>query len=299
MRLLAFLEALVSVGFWSSSPPLVKLSLVEVGPFELAGLRYSGAFLCLLPLLILRSRDVIRTLTPWEWGRLLIMGVITFPVGNGLIFWGQRTLAATTSSFLLISIPLFTLFLGVIWLRERPKGIQWLGIAIALLGSLIFFGWRFDMSDALAVGATLVGSAALATRGTMAREFARVGKVDSLVLSGVPLGIGGALLLIIAPVDVMPASRVLGIVAWLAVFNTALAHVVWNHALRWLKAFEISFVASLMPMGTALLAPVLLGEEVTSSAWAGIVVSVIGVILVSIGGGRDKSDLSSGVSPHA
>jgi drug/metabolite transporter (DMT)-like permease len=51
-----------------------------------------------------------------------------------------------------------------------------------------------------------------------------------------------------------------------------------------MQAFEISITANMMPIGTALLAPIILEEPVSRMAWLGMVISLIGVVLVGIGG---------------
>ena len=51
-----------------------------------------------------------------------------------------------------------------------------------------------------------------------------------------------------------------------------------------MQAFEISITGNLMPIGTALLAPLFLSEMVSGMAWLGMSISLIGVVLVGLGG---------------
>ena len=48
-RLVAILQALLVTFLWSTSWVLIKIGLAEIPPLTLAGLRYSLAFLFLLP----------------------------------------------------------------------------------------------------------------------------------------------------------------------------------------------------------------------------------------------------------
>ncbi len=294
-RWMALGEAIFVVAIWSTSPTLVKLALGNLSPLQLAGARYFGAFLILLPLMLWRSLKVLRSLSRGAWMRLALMGLLAFPIGNGLLFWGLETLPATTSAFLLTTIPIFTLFIGMIWLKERPNWIQGIGFLLAIVGGLIFFGMRIEAADGLAVVATVVGSFALAIFGSMARDFVRKDEANSTVLAAVPMCIGGGLLLVIAPVTQVPPMPVLGILVLLAVVNSALAFMIWNHALRSLQAFEISIVGNLMPIGTALIAPVLLGEMVSGRAWLGMAVALVGVMLVGIAGDRNSDTVNEDV----
>lgn len=295
MRLLAFAEAMLVVLLWSASPPLVKLALANLSPLQLAGVRYFSASLILLPFLLWKSRQILRNLSASAWLRLALMGILAYPIGNGLLFWGLETLPATTSSFLLSAIPIYTLVAGIFWLRERPNRLQGVGFVLALFGGVIFFGTRIESADTLAVAASLLAGISLTIFGLIARDFVRKGEVNSIVLTTVPMFIGGALLMLIAPVNELPPLPEIGIVAWLAIMNSALAYMLWNHALKRLQAFEISIVGNLMPIGTALLAPLMLGEAVSGRAWLGMAVALAGVMLVGIAGDRPTTVAAEGV----
>lgn len=286
MPVLPLLESVLVVGIWSTSFPLVKISLAELSPLQVAGVRYFGAFVALIPFLLTRSRKTLKKLPLGSWVRLGAMGVIGYPLGNGLLFWGLQFLHTTTSAFLLNAMPLATLALGVVWLKESPTRVQLVGLVVALGSGVFFFGTNIPSADVVPIVATLLGAVCLAVFGVMAREFARDGQVDGVTLAGVPLFIGGGLLVIMVPPADAPSARVFFVLVWLAVVNSALAYLVWNHALRRLQAFEISIVANLMPMGTALIAPLLVGETVEAGAWLGMGVALAGVILVGLGGRR-------------
>lgn len=286
MPIFPLIESILVVGVWSTSFPLVKISLTELSPFQVAGVRYFGAFLVLIPIMLVRSRKTLRSLSPSDWGRMAVMGVIGYPIGNSLLFWGLQSLHSTTSAFLLNAMPLATLALGVVWLNEKPTRLQLVGLAVALGGGLVFFGTHIPTEEVVPILVTVFGAVCLAVFGVMAREFARDGLVDGVTLAALPLFFGGGLLVAVVPPTQLPSPRVVSVLIWLAVLNSALAYLVWNHALRRLQAFEISIVANLMPMGTGLIAPLLIGETVEPAAWAGIGVALAGVVLVGLGGRR-------------
>lgn len=286
MPVLPLLESVIVVAIWSSSFPLVKISLTELSPFQVAGVRYFGAFIALTPILLTRSRATLKHLPRRSWVKLALMGVISYPLGNSMLFWGLQSLHSTTSAFLLNSMPLATLALGVVWLKERPTRLQLVGLVIALAGGLVFFGTRIPSAEAIPIVVTLLGAVCLSIFGVMAREFARDGLVDGVTLAAIPLLFGGGVLMIAVPPAYIPSARVSAVLVWLAIVNSAVAYLLWNHALKRLQAFEISIVANLMPMGTGLLAPFLIGESVGASAWIGIGVALAGVVLVGLGSRR-------------
>ncbi len=65
-----------------------------------------------------------------------------------------------------------------------------------------------------------------------------------------------------------------------------LAFLIWNHARQKLKAFEMSITLNLMPIGTALISPWLIGETIPGRAWIGMLVTLVGVLLVGFTGER-------------
>jgi drug/metabolite transporter (DMT)-like permease len=283
-RLLAFLQALLVVVFWSASPPLSKIAYSELTPVQVTAIRYCGASLLLFPLVWMRSRPTLGALKKISWLQLMVMGILGFSLGNTVLYIGLKTLPATTTSFLMNGIPIATLILGALTLKEKPRWLQWVGILMAMIGGLIFFGGKIEVVQIMAVSLSLLGVVLISIYGLMARGMTRTGRIDAVSLSAIPMGFGSLFLLAFSwPFPVL-SWRIIGILVWLTVINSAIAFVIWNNALKHMQAFEISITANMMPIGTALLAPIILEEPVSRMAWLGMVISLIGVVLVGIGG---------------
>ncbi len=281
-RFLALLETLLVTILWASSFVLVKLALKEVGPLTTAGLRYFIAFLVLTPFLLHR-RIAMRLVKPRTWLVLLLIGLSAYTIGNGAFFWGLKYLPATTTSFLMSVNPILILLAGIWWLKEVPTRIQMIGVVVCLAGSVLFFFNGLKADEPLGLLITVVGLLGFALFGILSRAVARERQVDTLTLTAVPLGFGGGLLLILALIfEGVPhvSLRVGGILLWLALANTAVAYMLYNHSLRILTALEMNVMLNLSPLGTALLAWLLLGEKVTILQLVGMVVLIVGVVLV-------------------
>ncbi len=78
---------------------------------------------------------------------------------------------------------------------------------------------------------------------------------------------------------------------WLIVPSSMIAFVIWNHARRNLKAFEMTITLNLMPIGTALISPWLIGETISGRAWVGMLVTLVGVLLVGFLGERTSESV--------
>lgn len=117
----------------------------------------------------------------------------------------------------------------------------------------------------------------------LAREIARSRQVDNITLTGIPLGIGcGFLLLLAALTEGIPHMPffVWGVIFGLALVNTLLAYLLYNHSLRHLTAVEANVILNLTPLGTAIIAWATLGERLVSIQITGMVLVVVGVSLI-------------------
>ena len=281
-RLIALAESFLVTLIWSSTFVVVKIGLETLGPLTIAGLRYLLGAIVLLPFLIKR-RSLKISLPRKIWWRLILIGVSAYTLGNGALFWGLKYLPATTGSFLLSLIPLLVLAGGALLLKEIPTGWQIFGVILSLLGGGLFFSTGLQAGEPkglLFVGIGLVGILSFTLLG---RSLAREKILDTLTLTTLPLAIGGLLSTLIALfVEGIPqfSGRSWLIVLWLAVVNTALGYMLYNHSLRELTALEINMIMNLSPLFTALLSWFMLGERLGPIQILGMVIMIVGVIFV-------------------
>lgn len=290
-RMIAIGESLLVTLIWSSSFIVVKFGLETLGPLTIAGLRYFLGALLLLPFLIKRGVP-IKTISKEYWPQFVLIGISAYTIGNGALFWGLKYIPATTGSFLLSLIPLLVLAGGAFLLKEIPSRWQIFGVFLSLFGSILFFSSGFKPGEPkgiLIVGCGLVG---FLTFSLMGRRIARERKLDTLTLTTIPLMIGGILSLVIALfVEGIPhfnGSSLL-IVLWLAVVNTALAYIIYNHSLRELTALEMNIIMNLSPIFTALLSWGILGEKLVLIQIFGMLIVIEGVIFVQRFNGLNRS----------
>ena len=272
----------VATSLWASSFVLVKLALPHMGPLTIAGLRYFLGFLILLPFLHHRQR---RRQKPRHrpWFMLAAIGLSSYTLGNGAAFWALEYLTATTASFVISTVPLFMLIIGALRLAEIPTRRQVFGVFLGLLGALLFFSPGFQPQEPLGLVISAAGLVGFIIFSTLGREVARARNVGTVALTAIPLGFGGGTLLLLSlPLEGIPTAPLQPwlIILWLSVVNTVLAYIVYNHALQTLTALEMSVMLNLSPIGTAILAWLLLDEHLTSLQIVGIIVLVLAAFLV-------------------
>src|SRR3712207_6285326 len=95
VHLAAVLQALLVTFLWSTSWVLIKFGLDDLPALTFAGLRYTLAFLCLLPFLVHPARRAdIRSLSHADWTRLGALGLLFYAVTQGAQFVGLAYLPA-------------------------------------------------------------------------------------------------------------------------------------------------------------------------------------------------------------
>jgi drug/metabolite transporter (DMT)-like permease len=281
----AILQALLVTFLWSTSWLLIKTGLDEIPPLTFAGLRYMLAFALLLPGLWMHRAEV-RALSATDWRGLLLLGLVFYAMTQGGQFVTLKYLGATTFSLLLNFSSLLVAAFGIVSLREHPSRLQWAGIGLFLAGVLLYFLPLSGMAgQALGFALAAFTVCANAAASVMGRAVNQRGSISPLVVTGLSMGVGAVLLLATGLAvqglpTISPAGW--GIVAWLAVVNTALAFTLWNRSLRVLSAVESSVINNTMLVQIAVLAWLFLGESLGVREVAGLVLAAAGILLAQL-----------------
>jgi drug/metabolite transporter (DMT)-like permease len=283
----AVFQALFVTFLWSTSFVVVKIGLKDIPALTFAGLRYTLAFVCLLPLAI-RSGQVawLRGLSSGWWARLIVLGLVFYSVTQGAVFLSLVYLPAATVSLLLSFTPVFVALLGISMLGERPTVLQWGGTALCLAGVLVYF-YPVFLPRQEVVGLIVVGVGLLANALSMVlgRQVNRSSSLEPLAVTVVSMGFGGVVLLI-GGILVQGLPRLTSLhwamILWLAVVNSAFAFTLWNRTLRTLSAMESSIINNTMLFQIAVLAWIFLGEGLNRGEVLGMVLAVLGTLAVQM-----------------
>lgn len=285
---LAVLQAFFVTVLWSSSFVIIKFGLQEIPPLIFAGLRYTIAALILLfaTLLHPRQRAALKSLNRRWWGLLGLYGIVYYTITMGTQFIGLALLPAITVSFILNFTTILVVLLGFLFLHERPTLKQLLLIVVALVGTGFYF-FPLDLPSAALFGILIIIISLIANSfsAILGRAVNREGTIPPLLVTSISMIIGTIFLLVSGLlVDGLPTLTPFGllIVLWLAIVNTALTFTLWNNAMRYLRALEITIINSTMMAQIAILALVFLGEAPTLLDWIGIILVMVAAMLIQI-----------------
>lgn len=271
---------LVTVAVWGSTYTITRAALTEIGPFALSVLRLAIAFVALYPLAHRRGYRPRMSVQP----RYLGFGLTGIAGYFGLQNLALGYTSAVSAVLIQGLIPAITTVAAVLLLGERLRPLQWLGIALAVVGTAIVsqaagqeaVGANPLLGNLLMVACVLVWTAyTIQGKRLTAREPAVVNTTAS-ILAGT---------LILAPLaawelrDGLPSLSPLtwAAVFYLALVASALTLFLWNYALETVPASLATAYLNLMPIvgvgfglaaGEPLLLPQLLGGALTlSGVW--------------------------------
>ncbi|MBN1371414.1 MAG: EamA family transporter [Anaerolineaceae bacterium] len=285
-HLKSVLQALLVTFLWSTSWVLIKIGLqTDLPALTFAGLRYTLAFLCLLPFALISPthRSVLRSLPKAAWSKLILLGIVFYTLTQGAQFVSLSYLPAATVTLLISFTPVLVASFSGLLNKEAPSTNQWMGILLSTLGVIIYFlplniPARQIIGLLVALGALVANSAG----SLLGRQANHQSPLPPILITTISMGIGGILLL--AAGGITQGFGHLNfthwlIIVWLAVVNTAFAFTLWNRTLRALTAVESSIINNTMLPQITILAWVFLGESLNLRQIVGITLVTIGVII--------------------
>jgi drug/metabolite transporter (DMT)-like permease len=122
-----------------------NLAVKEMPPPVLTFWRCLIAALCVLPFVLKKKGDPIQYFRH-AWFRILALVIIGVVASPGLVYMALRSNDLIDLGAGYTSIPLLTILFSAFLLGERLRSVQYMGVAIALAGALVF-AFRGNLSD--------------------------------------------------------------------------------------------------------------------------------------------------------
>jgi drug/metabolite transporter (DMT)-like permease len=271
---------------------------VQVGPFQVATIRFVLGALLLMPLALTPGR---RKLLAKALGShstaLLILGVVGVFLTFLLFHWSIDMADASTVAVVISTTPVFTAAMAWLFLKERLSALNWLGVAIGLAGAVIA-ATELQVADIFRSSDVRGGLLSLAANLTWSL-YTVLGKRYSeeyggLAFSAITMSVGAmafAAFLALRGGWVQVAGY--NAVSWLwlvylGVVATGVGYYFYFGGLRSVPASRGASMFYFKPVIALVLAFFLLGEEITPVLLVAAFLCAGGVILVTYRG-RDKA----------
>lgn len=296
-RLLPFLVLGTGVAVVSFASILIRLAQAEgASSLTISAVRLSLASLVLAPVVWTRTRSEILQLGRRELGLCVLSGFFL-----SLHFWTWITsleyTSVASSAALVTTNPLWVALVSALWLRERPGRFAMIGIALSIVGSTLIFAGDAGAPSASAseplLGNTLALAGAVFASGYLLVGRALRSRISLLAYVWLAYTAAAILLLLGAGVAGTTAE-VLSPMAWtlmilLALGPQLIGHTTFNWALRRMSATFVAVAILGEPIGSSVLAYLLLGESFNAAQLSGFVILLVG-IFVAAGGERLREE---------
>ncbi|EKP0302295.1 DMT family transporter [Aeromonas veronii] len=257
---------LMAVLIWATNTVVSKAAASVLDPAAISFYRWVIAALALTPFCLpqlWRRRSEVR---PWL-GKLLVLAALGMVLYQCLAYYAAHSTSATNMGVIGSLIPLLTLLQGALFFGQRPGKQALLGMSLSLFGVL----WLLSLGQPLALlhdginqgdGLMLLGSASYALYGLLIRRWQLpfgpwlnlYMQILLAVLLLVPLALS-------ADSMAVPAEG-WGLVLFAGLASSLLAAYCWMRGLACMGAERTSVFMNLMPLCTALIAVVGLGEPI-------------------------------------
>lgn len=277
------LLALVVIIVWGMNFVVIKIGLDDIPPMLLGGLRFT---LAAFPAILFIKRPQI----PLRW--LLAYGA-TISLGQfAFLFSAMKVgMPAGLASLVLQSQAFFTLFFAALFLGERLRATNLIGLLIAA-GGLLLIGMQGDRSMTLAGFLLTICAASMWALGNIVTR--KVGKVNlvGLVVWGSlipPIPFFALSWLMEGPEVIESALRGIGlsstlVLVYLAFGATILGYSLWSRLLSRYPANTVAPFSLLVPVVGLTSAALLLGEHLGMLQAVGALLVMLG-LMINVGGG--------------
>jgi len=283
------LEAALAVVVWGASFIATKIALRDISPFPLIWLRF-GIGVMVLGIAVAVRRE-FRLPAPRDLVAFGLLGLLGITFHQWLQSTGLITAQASTTGWIIATIPVFIAILGRLFLGERLEGGRVLGIVLAGAGvllvvtrgdlSMLFRGNLSTPGDIL----ILISAANWAVFSILSRRGLKRHPASLMLFFVMASG-----WLLVNPLLFATSTfadfghvtmRGWMAVLFLGVFCSGFAYIWWYDALQRLPASQAGALLYVEPLVAVVVAAALLGEEVTPLTLVGGAVILAGVWLVT------------------
>ncbi len=280
----AFLLPLMAVLIWSLNMTVNRYVADYISPLSISFYRWVLAFLVMTPFVYGRIKKQWPDIRPYL-GHLALLGALGMVFYQGLAYSSAHYTSATNMGLINAFIPVFTIIVGVFILKIRPSITAILGSLLSLIG-LMYVMAQGQWAHVLSLGDSYIGDLMMllavffyACYGVLLKKW----QIQIPLVSSLYIQICFALIMHLPFIafmglDAINANNVASI-AYAGIFPSIAAPLLWMMAVQQLGPNRSSIFMNLMPIFTAMIAYVWLGESWTIYHTVGGVVILLGILL--------------------
>jgi drug/metabolite transporter (DMT)-like permease len=273
---------------WAGNAIVGRLAAGHIPPVTLSFLRWSIAFLIILPFAwkhLMRDWGAIRA----RLGTMIVISVTGIGVFNTLQYWSLEYTTALNTLLLQSAGPLFVAVWSLILLGVRLTLAQAGGIALSLTGVLVILlhGDLAALSSIVFNKGDLIFTVAMVIFGLYSVLTLKRPQIHGLSFAAFTFGCGAACLtplliweLFARPVMQITSANLLSLF-YVAVFPSTLAYLCYNRGVQLIGANRAAPFFHVVPLFGSVMAMVFLGERPQLFHVVGFALVLTGVFVAS------------------
>lgn len=290
LDLIALIMGLAFSVMWSSAFATARVIVAYAPP--LWALTFRFAVSGLIAVLIARALG-----QSWRLSRPVALSVLVFGLCQNALYLGLNFIAlqwveASVASIIASSMPLIVAALGWLLGRDRLPPMGQLGLALGFAGVALVMGTRVTGgADPLGILLCVIGATALAVATLTLRSASSGGNL--LMIVGLQMWVGSAALALVAaaaePFHVTPSLPLLWAFLYQLFIPGLTATILWFALVKRVGAVRASTFHFLNPFFGVTIAAALLGEAISATDIAGVLIAMAGILAVQLSRGRPVS----------
>lgn len=274
---------LLAIFIWAGNNVITKMAVGSIFPSEIGFYRWLLAGLLFTPFMlkpIVANWSVIRP----NLGKIFVLGVLGMAVYQSLAYYAAALTTATNMGIILSLMPLMVLAMSIISLGQRLTAGALVGAVLSFIGVLVVVSsgsldhlltQGLNLGDAMMLLATL----AYAIYSTLLKKWQlRLPPLQMLYLQVLVAIIVLFPLFLMSPKVGITVNNI-GLVLYACVLASMLAPLGWMKAVSLLGPSRTSLFFNLLPLLTALIAAVVLKEQLHAYHLIGGALTLAGVVL--------------------
>lgn len=131
----AHLALILNAIIWGAALPIVKPALEFVSPIQFLFFRYLIASFFSIPIIIyllIKHKPSIKMILS-----IVVMEAFSIVLGHAILYEGLNRTTSLEASLIASTSPIFITLGGIFFLKEKEDRNEWIGLLIAILGTLL------------------------------------------------------------------------------------------------------------------------------------------------------------------
>ncbi len=291
---LPYLALVTTHLIWGANFVIAKITLNEFPVMSLAFARFFLAIILLLPFLLTLDKKQ-RSIKLKHLFLIFSVGLLMVTFNIALFYEGLLRTEAITASVLTLIIPILSVLGSWLFLKEKIYSVNFLGILIGFLGTLIILGLPILFVGSLKTN-TLIGnllivlsSVSFVAGSILSKRIIHIYHPlivpASLFLTGAATFFIPALLEYLKDPTWISHVSILGILGliYISVFSSVVAYFLLSWGLSKIEVVQANLFSYMEPAVASTFAVLLLGERISYSFILGTCLVVLGVYWGTLG----------------